>query len=171
MIHFVGPGGAGKSTIGSLLALKLGTAFVDLDASFSQREGDISKYLQRYGYDAYAKQNVEVYRSLRSEERVVIALSSGFMTYPDTVHSSYVDIRAEIAARPTTFVLIPSLDLETCVAETVRRQMTRRFGLVATCEEAKIRTRFPVFLSLLATKIQTMRPPDETVTEILKALH
>jgi shikimate kinase len=121
-IQLVGPGGAGKSTVGVLLSDRLQTRFVDLDQCFRQREGDISNYCQRYGYQAYARQNVEVYRSIVAADDGVMALSSGFMTYAEAVHPRYVEIRAAIAESSMTFVLLPSLDLETCVAEIVRRQ-------------------------------------------------
>lgn len=39
-IHLVGPGGAGKSTVGVALARRLGVAFLDLDEQFKARAGD-----------------------------------------------------------------------------------------------------------------------------------
>ncbi|MEO6239244.1 MAG: shikimate kinase [Vicinamibacterales bacterium] len=59
MIRLVGPGGAGKSTIGALLAERLNVAFLDLDRHFADRLGDIGEYIGRYGYDAYAQANVD----------------------------------------------------------------------------------------------------------------
>jgi shikimate kinase len=169
-IHLVGPGGAGKSTVGVLLSDRLQTPFVDLDQCFREREGDISDYLQRYGYEAYARQNVEVYRSVKAAEDGVMALSSGFMTYSEAVHPHYVEIRAAIAKSSMTFVLLPSLDLETCVAEIVRRQVQRPLGLVAWREESKIRERFPIYLALPALKVTTLPPPDAVVTEIVNVV-
>jgi shikimate kinase len=138
-IHLVGPGGAGKSTIGVLLADRLNRRFFDLDRCFVEREGDISDYIQRRGYEAYARQNVEVYCSIAAAEVGVMALSSGFMTYSEEVHPRYVEIQTAIAESSTTFVLLPSLDEETCVAEIVRRQVQRPLGLLASREKAKIR--------------------------------
>lgn len=53
MIQLVGPGGAGKTTIGVALAERLGVRFVDLDREFAARHGDISAYLDTHGYEAY----------------------------------------------------------------------------------------------------------------------
>jgi len=169
-IHLVGPGGAGKSTIGILLAERLDMPFIDLDKRFHEREGDISDYLRRCGYDPYVRRNVEVYRSIAAAENGVIALSSGFMTYPYEVHPCYIESRAAIAESRGTFVLVPSFDFEACVVEIVRRQIQRPLGLLASNEEAKIRQRFSIYMALPATKVETMRSPDETVMEILDAL-
>jgi shikimate kinase len=167
-IHLVGPGGAGKSTVGVLLSARLTTPFLDLDRCFRECAGDISDYLQRCGYQAYARENVDVYRSITAEGGVM-ALSSGFMTYAEEIHPSYAEIRAAIAESPTTFVLLPSLDVETCVAEIVRRQVHRPFGLVASREETKIRERFPIYTALPAPKVTTLQSPDAVVTEISPA--
>ena len=59
MIRLIGPGGAGKSTIGALLAERLDIAFLDLDRHLVGRVGDISEYIGRHGYDDYARENVE----------------------------------------------------------------------------------------------------------------
>lgn len=68
-------------------------------------------------------------------------------------------------------MLLPSLDLGTCIAETVRRQLGRPFcRRSATREEAVIRDRFLIYLSLLAPKIETIRPPAEAAAEILARL-
>jgi len=172
MIRLIGPGGAGKSTIGALLAKRLDVPFVDLDRHFAGRVGDISEYIGRHGYDAYARENVEAYCSLlRGETRPdVVALSSGFMTYSSDAHPEYARVRREIAECTQTFLLLPSLDRELCVAETVRRQVARPFGRSPEREEAVIRTRFEIYMALLILKVETMRPPAAIVDEILAAL-
>jgi shikimate kinase len=136
MITLIGPGGAGKSRVGALLAERLGMTFVDLDQS----------------------------------EPSVVAVSSGFMTYPPDIHSDYVRLRCRIERSPTTFVLIPSLDREICAAETVRRQLARPFARSAAAEEAVIRHRFPIYAGLRARKIETMRPLAAIVHELVAAI-
>lgn len=171
-ITLIGPGGAGKSTVGVLIAKRLGTAFVDLDQRFRTRAGDISEYIGRFGYSAYARENVDTYDSLLDEGngQFVAALSSGFMTYPRDIHPHYARLRQDIEESPTTFVLIPSLNSHTCVAETVRRQVARPFARTAAQEEAVIRERFPIYVGLRARKIETMSPLATVVDELLIAV-
>ena len=165
VIRLVGPGGAGKTTTGTRLARRLGLTFVDLDERFAATHGDISEYLDVHGYTPYAMQNVQSYLEVigAAAGPHVLALSSGFMTYATDVHPDYARIRGEIAASATTLVLLPSLDHETCVAETVRRQLGRPFCRPAEREEEVIRQRFGVYRTLSATKLETMKPISEVV--------
>ena len=171
-IRLIGPGGAGKSTVGALIADRLEIPFTDLDACFADRVGDITEYINRFGYDAYAQNNVEIYRSLANEStgRCVTALSSGFMTYPQNVHPEYEGLRCDVERSPMTFVLIPSLDRELCVTETVRRQLARPFARSSAQEEAVIRERFPIYVGLAARKIETLRPLAAVVDELLMSI-
>jgi shikimate kinase len=168
MIHLVGPGGSGKSTVGAALATRLGRPFYDLDREFERRRADIDDFIARYGYEAYARENVAVYLELAPHlVRSVIALSSGFMVYPASVHPAYVSVAEAVARSPTTVVLLASLDRETCVAETVRRQLARPFGRRdAPREEAVIRERFDRYLALPAMKLETTRPAPDVATAI-----
>jgi len=169
MIHLVGPGGAGKTTTGAALADQLDIPFVDLDAEFTARFGDVSAYLDTHGYDAYAAANVGLYTALSSvrEPFRVVALSSGFMTARRDAHPRYASVREELASSPSTFVLLPTLELATCVAETVRRQLARPFARSPEHEEEVIRARFPIYVNLPARKIETLRPIAVVVADLL----
>lgn len=172
MIRLVGPGGAGKSTVGALLADRLGLTFCDLDRHFRSRFGDISEYIGALGYDAYARGNVEAYCSLFREPHHpgIAALSSGFMTYAQDTHPDYRAVLSEIKESPTTFVLLPSLDREVCVSEIVRRQIARPFSRSVVSEEAVIRARFEVYKAMPVRKVETMRPVNAVVDELVAAL-
>ena len=171
MVRLIGPGGAGKSTTGALLAARMGASFLDLDRYFSERIGDIGRFIEQHGYDKYAWQNIENYCALLSpgEQVDVLALSSGFMTYETNCHPQYSRVRSEVELGPNTFVLLPSLDREVCVSETVRRQIARPFGRPASKEEAVIRARFEVYRVMSVRKIETMRPVIAVVDELIAA--
>ena len=169
MIRLVGPGGAGKTTVGIALANRLRIPFVDLDQQFAIRAGDISAYLAAHGYNAYARQNIQVYLDTLPglDGETVFALSSGFMTYDDDAHPDYRRIHREIVTNPSTAILLPSLDYETCVAETVRRQLTRPFSRSAEREEQVIRTRFGIYRGLAARTFETARSLDAVVDDLI----
>jgi adenylate kinase family enzyme len=59
-IHLVGPGGAGKSTVGVLLSDRLNTPFVDLDACFRECAGDISDWTTLQAPEAIVAEIVNV---------------------------------------------------------------------------------------------------------------
>jgi len=171
-VRLIGPGGAGKSTLGPLLAECLKVTFIDLDRSFSDRLGDISDYIGRHGYNAYARQNVEIYCStLRGASPLcVVALSSGVMTYAPDTHPEYSRIRRELEHHPGTFILLPSFDCDDCVAETVRPANRSSFGRTLSQEEAVIRARFEIYMAMPMRKIETMRPISSAMSEIVAAL-
>lgn len=168
LIQLVGPGGAGKSTVGAALAARLGCRFCDLDREFERRRADVDAYIGAHGYEAYARENVAVYLELAPHASdAVLALSSGFMVYPPAVHPGYAALRDAIARGPATVVLLPSLDRETCVAEIVRRQFGRPFGRRdPTREEAVIRERFDRYASLPAMKVETTCPAHQVAEAI-----
>ena len=101
----------------------------------------------------------------------VAALSSGFMTYRRDVHPSYPRLHETIALSPLTFVLLPAFDLETCVAETVSRQLGRSFARSPQREEQVIRARFPIYAALPARKVETMKPVAVVVAELLAIIN
>ena len=143
-----------------------------MDRYFSDRFGDIGEFIGTHGYHEYARQNVENYCSLLRHENWpgVMALSSGFMTYDWNAHPEYSRVRSEVELCPCTFALLPSLDREACVSETVLRQTARPFGRSALREEAVIRARFEVYRAMPVRKVETMRPVIAIIDELVAVL-
>ncbi|MDM0011128.1 shikimate kinase [Variovorax sp. J22P168] len=61
LLHLVGPGGAGKTTVGPVLARRLGWSFIDLDERFLGRHGDIAGCIETHGHARYARRNLALY--------------------------------------------------------------------------------------------------------------
>jgi shikimate kinase len=168
VIHLIGPGGAGKSTVGPRVAELLGRPALDLDRLFEARHGSIDEFIHSHGYLSYAAANVDSYLHALGSPPAVIALSSGFMTYGAAAHHAVPEIQRAIVSAATTFLLIPSLDLETAVAELVRRQATRLLPSPRSAlrEEAVARERIPRYLALPVRRVTTMRPAPLIASEI-----
>lgn len=171
LIHLVGPGGVGKTTTGRALAASLSLPFVDLDEHYLETRS-IERDIDSRGYTFYARTNVELYRSLvDSYTAGVVALSSGFMLYPPSVHPEVAGIHRDLLASPTTVLLMPSFDLEDCVEETIRRQLSKPYMKSSAVEqEAKIRERFPLYLPMGSIRVTTDKPVSQVVDAIRLAL-
>lgn len=158
VLHLIGPGGAGKSSVGLVLANRLGWQFVDLDQRFMASEGDIARFIAEQGYDGYARQNLAVYDAARRSlaAPAVFALSSGFMTYRADIHEGYRSLRDAIEADALTTLLMPSFDLERCAEIIVQRQLSRPYLRGDRDSElARIRERFPLFMSLRCVRFRS----------------
>jgi len=172
LLHLIGPGGAGKTTIGAMLADKLGWQFIDLDERFMAAQGDISSFIQHHGYQRYARCNVELYTTLTSSllHDTVLALSSGFMTYDQNLLPTYPALLRTIEHDPLTTLLLPSFELEACVEITVRRQLSRPWlAGNGQQEERKIRQRFPMLRALGCRQFESGIAADVLVEQIWKA--
>lgn len=163
ILHLIGPGGAGKTSVGPLLAQRLGMRFIDLDACFLAVAGDITAVIRSDGYAAYVRRNVAVYFETRDglTAPAVLALSSGFMTYPEDIEPRYPALLRALCADPLTALLLPAFDCEACVEMIVRRQLARPYlpGDRAS-EERRIRQRFPLFAALPCARFQSDVAPD-----------
>ena len=171
-LFLIAPGGAGKSTVGEKLAVRLGYAFVDLDAQFCERVANIREYLKSDGYEAYLEQNAALFDALlleRSQQNVVFALSSGFLATdirPDIVERN----RQRVRECGLSILLMPSKDADVACGCIVTRQLKRGFGLVRDKEEAKFRQRFPDYMALGDIQIFAMGSPEVIVHKIMAAL-
>lgn len=82
LLHVIGPGGAGKSSLGTELAPLLNRCLVDLDYEFCRRREDISAFMHREGYARYKMENSALAAELAAEAAgpTILIASSGFLT-------------------------------------------------------------------------------------------
>lgn len=84
-IFLVGPMGAGKTTIGKLLASELAYNFVDSDREIEQRAGaDISWIFDVEGEAGFRKRECNVIADLAEGDRLVIATGGGAVLNDNT---------------------------------------------------------------------------------------
>lgn len=76
-VALVGFMGAGKTTVGSALAARLGWPFVDLDAVAEERYGPISAQVARDGWAAFREREREITRAVCADAANVVATGGG----------------------------------------------------------------------------------------------
>lgn len=77
-IVLVGFMGAGKSTLGPLLAARLGWDFVDMDHRVEERLGmSVAEAFERLGEPAFRREEETVARELLDRDRTVVAAGGG----------------------------------------------------------------------------------------------
>lgn len=144
----IGPGAAGKSTLGVVLASVLSRPLIDLDQEFGSRHGQIDAFIGAEGYDRYKLLNSALAEEIATASECEIALvtSSGFLT-PDNPPAA-LETNLRLLAASYSICLLPSRDLERAVSIIVNRQLQRSFARDRAGEEETIRTRFPVYMAL-----------------------
>ena len=87
-IYLIGYMGAGKSTVGRLLADELGWHFVDLDDAFHELNGiSVADYITRYGIEAFRKREKDCVERLSELpiQDVVYATGGGYPCWEDNM--------------------------------------------------------------------------------------
>ena len=77
--------GTGKTTVGRILADRLGYGFVDTDEVIESRAGPIHEIFERRGEDAFREMERAVARELADRAGLVIATGGGMMLDPECV--------------------------------------------------------------------------------------
>jgi shikimate kinase len=101
--------GAGKTTVGALLAERLGWHFVDSDRVVEARTGmTVAEVFARQGETAFRELEAAAVRDAGSEERLVLALGGGALEKAET--------RAFVASLADSLIVFLEAPLETMIA-------------------------------------------------------
>ena len=83
-IYLIGPMGAGKSTIGRLLAKSLGYQFIDSDKEIENKTGvSIPLIFEYEGESGFRKREAEVIAEVTEHEPIILATGGGAVLLPD----------------------------------------------------------------------------------------
>lgn len=171
-IFLIGPGGAGKSSIGKLLADILGYIAVDLDDEFCERIMNIREYIALKGYESYIEQNAALLNKLLieySSRSALFILSSGFLS---------TDIRADIVndnkrvvrENGISVLIMPSPNYDEALNCILDRQLNRGLSLVKEKEEEKFSQRFYEYIAMGDLQIFSMEKPEHIAVKIANEL-
>ncbi len=87
VISLVGMTGCGKTSVGRILAKKIGAAFVDLDDEIVSRHGEIKKIFSEQGEEKFRQIEYETLADIIENavgELTVLSCGGGLVTYNDS---------------------------------------------------------------------------------------
>lgn len=168
ILLLIGPGGAGKSSVGSELAPLLKRDRIDLDEEFRRRMGDISDFIAGESYKRYKMANSALAAEIAAEagSPTLLIASSGFLT-PDNPGPA-LQANRRLFESCYSVCLLPSRDLETAIEIIVERQLARPFGRGGASEEATIRLRYPIYAGLGDLVVFSAASPRNTASAIAR---
>ena len=103
-ICLIGLRGAGKSTLGALLASDLGVPFLELNTEIEARIGvPVREIIALYGEDGYRQIEAETLNKIiATHERLVLAVAGGIVSSPQTFDNVLTDFHTVwIKAQPS----------------------------------------------------------------------
>ena len=142
----------GKTTLGKVLAAKLGLKFVDTDCILQKRTGlEIATFVKQSGWNAFREKEMDVINRLSQSNEQVIATGGGVVIIPDNVttmrskglviwlRASVETIRRRMLADNTTGESRPSLTEQGALAE-IEQVTKEREALYKAAAHLRIQT-------------------------------
>lgn len=135
-IVLIGMRGSGKSTVGSLLAKKLGKDFRELDAEVEELEGmTIKEMVEQKGWDYFRDRETEVVKNAGVNDNTVISTGGGVVIRSENIAALKQNGICIYLRTPLNLLLkriggeaskLPRLTNETSVAEEMSKVMEGR---------------------------------------------
>jgi shikimate kinase len=166
-IFMIGPASVGKSTVGQLLAEKIGYHFVDIDMEFCRQIKLIPDYINEFGYVRYCETNAELAEKLIKENpaKTVFATPAGYLVHETAPHVAKKNLA--VIKEGISILLLPSEDPSLGVGEIVRRQLYRWNDTEESEERKKFFARFGAYNRCGDIKIYSLEDPEIITTKIV----
>ncbi len=162
VVVLVGVPGSGKSTVGSLLASRLGVGFRDTDRDVEEREGKtVSDVFVDSGETYFRAVEKEAVAAALTDHDGVLALGGGAVLDEDT--------RALLAGHPTVWLQVTAASGAHRVGLDVPRPVL--LGNVRGRLATLLTERGPLYAEVARLTVDTeSRTPDDVAAEILTGL-
>jgi shikimate kinase len=154
--------GSGKSTVGPLVARRLGWRFVDVDDVIVDDTGiSITEYFARHGEAAFRELERSTIAQLVGEDALILALGGGAIEHPDT--------RNLLLTNPGTLLIHLEVKLATTLArcrgtEDIRPVLADQANLASRYER-----RLPLYRTAHVSIPSDALSPDQVVDSVLQA--
>jgi shikimate kinase len=153
--------GSGKSTVGPLLAERLGWKFLDADAAIVAATGmPIHEFFARHGEPAFRLREQETIAGLLETDALVLALGGGAIETEIT--------RGLLLNHPGTVLVHLEATLETALDRCRGTEGTRPVLADAANLRARYERRLPLYRTAHVSVIVDALTPEEVVESILK---
>ena len=155
--------GCGKSTIGSLLARKMGMAFVDMDSYIEKKEGkSVSEIFAQSGEEHFRMLEREAAKELAGKKGLVIATGGGTLTFRENVDT----------LRKRGSIVLLDLPVE-AVEERLKYDTTR--PLLARPDKSEVirelyNKRLPLYREAADISVDASNSPMQVCMEIMSEL-
>jgi len=158
-VILIGMAGAGKSTIGAILAVKLGYKFIDLDEYIRNHEkSDLQEIIDKKGED-YLMEIEKRYMLEISLDHCIIAPGGSLILYPDLM--DYLKERSTLVFLDTSF--------ENICRRLVNASLRGIVGLKNKSLNQIYQERRPLYLKYAEISIDTTdKTPEEAAEEALE---
>jgi shikimate kinase len=151
--------GSGKSTVGPLIAARLGWQFIDVDDVIAAEAGAaIADIFARQGEGAFRDREHATIAQLASGEQVVMALGGGAIERQDT--------RVLLLNAPGTLLVHLEVDLNT----TLTRCSGTEHSRPVLADHANLAARYQRRLPLYRTAHISIRADDKTPNQVADAV-
>ncbi|MGA2649840.1 MAG: shikimate kinase [Terracidiphilus sp.] len=153
--------GSGKSTVGPLLAQRLGWTFTDLDDVIEAEAGaTIAELFARHGEPAFRIREHETIARLAATDALVLALGGGAIEHATT--------RSLLLAGPATLLVHLEVELATTLARCSGTEHIRPVFADQANLAARYQRRLPLYRTAHVSIPVDMLTPDEVVDAVLR---
>jgi shikimate kinase len=154
--------GSGKTTVGPLVAARLGWAFIDVDDVIVAETGmAITEFFVRHGETAFRERERATIARLAAENAIVLALGGGAIEHSGT--------RDLLFSSPDTLLVHLEVELATTLARCGGTEGTRPILADQPNLAARYQRRLPLYRTAHVTIAADTLTPHEVAEAILRA--
>ena len=137
-IVLVGMPGSGKTTVGKLLAKKLGREFIDTDEEIVKKYGEISAIFEAQGESGFRKIEADTIKEIAAMQSKVIATGGGAVLKEENIDYLKQNGRVYFVDRPIEQIAVTSDRPLSQTREELKKRYDERYEIYLKCCDKRI---------------------------------